>query len=530
MIDTEIASKSCLPNTVDSLQNYAWELLLRYKVLEERYRILAKQQYGKKSEKSTELDAIQMEMSELFSSLPQTDSQPAEESIETVTVEKHTRVKRHPGRNTIPDTVEEEKHILDIPDSEKTCKCCGKQKVVFDEKEHIVVERIPAQYKKHVYIRLVYGCSKCKNSVSLAEPVVLPIAKGLAGPQLLLFVILSKYLYHLPLYRIQRQIFHESRIWFTRSTMVGWLRHLHQGIRRIHKELLTIFKQSRLKHADESRLPVRYPGTKGKYHTGQMWVGLGKNSFDGPPVAVFYYHDTRTSEAAQSFLKGSREGDVLMVDGCESYTKAIKLFGLLELNCMVHGRRKFTNAKTAGYKKEFAIKILRKFFQLYRIERWATKAKVSVEKRYELRQRFSKRILSDIKNELYNPGFVLLPKRKITEAIHYMLNRWDEITRYLENGEYPIDNNVVEQIIRALAVGRKNWLCAGSKAGAKWMAAWYSLIATCKINNINPHEYILDIIQRLPLRTDNMSVKDLTPTEWAKKGNNDTTRVDYPKG
>jgi transposase len=530
MITAEIESKSSLPDTVDKLQDFAWELVLKYKLLEEKYRILSKQHFGQKSEKFHELDAIQMEMSELLSSLGDSKESPAEESFETVTIEKHTRKKRHPGRNVIPDNVEEEKHVLDISDSEKTCECCGNQKVVLYEKEHTVIERIPAQYKKHVYLRPVYGCSKCKDSISMAEPVSLPIPKGLAGPHLLVFVILSKYLYHLPLYRIQRQIFHEGGIWFTRSTMVSWLRNLHKGIRRIHKELLTIFKQSRLKHADESRVSVRYADIKGKHHTGQMWVGLGKDSYDSPSVGVFCYNDSRSSDAARSFLKGSHAGDVIMVDGYESYTDPIKKFSMVELNCMAHSRRKFTDARTAGYKKDFVNKILRKIGQLYRIERWATKAEVSVQKRYELRQQFSTKILDSIKSELLNPGFVMLPGRKVSVAIHYMLNRWQELNRYTENGEYPIDNNSVEQIIRALAIGRKNWQFAGSKAGAKWMAAWYSLLSTCKINNINPHDYILDIIQRLPLRPENMSVKDLTPVEWAKNNKYKNTPVNYPKG
>lgn len=528
MIVSDIESKSSLPDTIENLQDFAWELLLRYKLLEEKYRILTRQHFGQKSEKLLALDSVQVEMDDLLSSIE--EAPPAEETIDTIPIEKHARKRRHPGRNVIPDTVEEEKHILDIAESEKVCECCGNPMTAFAKKEHIVIERIPAQYKKHVYIRPVYGCKKCKHGTAMAEPVSLPIPKGLADPQLLTFVILSKYLYHLPLYRIQRQIFHESFIWFTRSTMVSWLRYLHKGIERIHKELLTIFRQSRLKHADESRIPVRYPDIKGKHKTGYMWAGIGKDFSTGPPVAVFLYQDDKTSDAAYAFLKDSRHGDVLMVDGNESYTQPIQLLGLIELNCMAHGRRKFTDAKTTGYKKDFLITILKKIGQLYRVERWAKKAKVSVQKLYELRQRFSKRILEDIKKKLMDPGFVLLPGRKITEAIHYMLNRWEEITRYCENGEYPIDNNILEQLIRALAIGRNNWKCAGSKAGAEWMAAWYSLLATCKLNNINAHDYILDIIQRLPFRTDDMSVKDLTPIEWAKNNKVEITHIEYPKG
>jgi transposase len=147
--------------------------------------------------------------------------------------------------------------------------------VEINRKEHTVITRIPAKYNKIVHIRPVYGCPKCKYSISVAEPVVLPIPKGLADASLQLFVIVSKYRYHLPLYRIQRQIFHELGIWFTRSTFVSWLRHLYKSVRRIHYELMGEYKRSFLKHADKSSIKVRLPEVSGKHHEGRMWVGKG---------------------------------------------------------------------------------------------------------------------------------------------------------------------------------------------------------------------------------------------------------------
>ena len=311
----EIESKKDLPNTVEELHDLYWELLLRYQRLCEQYSILSKQRFGQSSEKSEKLDAIQLEITGLSEALGDVEKKPNEETFDEITVEKHTRKRRHPGRNVIPDHIEREKKLLDVSEEEKQCSCCGRQKVELKPKEHTVVERIPAKYKATVYVRPVYSCPYCKDGISIAEPANLPIPKGIAGPMLLSFVIISKYLYHIPLYRIQRQIFHESGIWFTRSTMVCWLRKLQQGVSRIYKELLTTFKKSRLKHSDETLLPVRYPDIKGKYHTGHMWVGVGKNLSCGPPTVVFYYHKRHTSEAAKSFLKGSSAGDVLMVDG-----------------------------------------------------------------------------------------------------------------------------------------------------------------------------------------------------------------------
>lgn len=523
-----IKSKDDLPKELSVLQSFAWELLLRHQQLHERYMLLTKQKYGRSSEKIEELEAVQQEMDELLAQLEAAmDSRTEEESFETITIDKHTRRRRHPGRNVIPDTVETEEIVHDVPEEEKQCDCCGNKKVEINRKEHTVITRIPAKYKKIVHIRPVYGCPKCKYSISVAEPVVLPIPKGLADVSLLLFVIVSKYRYHLPLYRIQRQIFHESGIWFTRSTFVSWLRHLYKSVRRIHYELMGEYKRSFLKHADESPIKVRIPDVTGKHHEGRMWVGIGKNDPGGPVVAVFHYDHSRSGNAALQFLRGSRSGDVLMVDGCDSYNKPVQKYSLVVLNCMAHARRKFKEALDTGYKSEYCKKVLRKIGQLYRLERFADKLDANKERRYQLRQMYSKKILDEIKELLTNPGFTVLPSRKVGEAVNYMLNHWEPLTRFTKNGFYPIDNNPVERIIRPLAIGRKNWMFAGSEAGAKWCSVYYSIFATCQLNGIDPEKYLEDVLMRLAIRPENADVKDLLPGNWAE--NKSGVEIKYPK-
>lgn len=523
-----IRSKDDLPKELTHLQNFTWRLLLHYQQLHERYMLLTKQKYGRRSEKIEELEAVQQEMDELLAQLETAmDSRREEESFETVTIKEHTRRRRHPGRNVIPDTVESEEVVHDVPAEQKRCECCGAEKVEINRKEHVVITRIPAKYKKIVHVRPVYGCPKCKHSISVAEPVLLPIPKGLADVSLLCFVIVSKYRYHLPLYRIQRQIFHESGIWFTRSTFVSWLRYLYKSVRRIHYELMGEYKRSLLKHADESPFKVRLSEVHGKHHEGRMWAGLGKNNPGGPVVAVFHYDRSRSGNAALLFLKGSRSGDVLMIDGCDSYNKPIQKYSLILLNCMAHARRKFKEALDVGYKSEYSKRVLRKIGQLYRLERYADKVNAATEKKYQLRQMYSKKILVEIKELLLNPGFPILPSKKIGEAINYMLNHWEPLTRFIDNGFYPIDNNPVERIIRTLAIGRKNWMFAGSENGAKWCAAYYSIFATCLLNGVDPEKYLQDVLMRLAIRPENADVKDLLPVNWAK--NNINSEIKYPK-
>ena len=196
-----------------------------------------------------------------------------------------------------------------------------------------------------------------------------------------------------------------------------------------------------------------------------MWVGIGKNDPDGPVVAVFHYDHSRTGNAALQFLKGSHSGDILMIDACDSCNKPVRKYSLVVLNCMAHARRKFKEALDTGYKRDYCRTVLRKIGQLYRLERFSDKVNADSEKRYQLRQRYSRKILDEIKDLLTNPGFPVLPSRKVGEAINYMLNHWEPLTRFTENGLYPIDNNPVERIIPPLATGRKNRMRRPGRSG-----------------------------------------------------------------
>jgi transposase len=212
MTATLVRSKDELPSDPEKLRSYSWNLTLAYQQLLEKHRKLIGSSFGRSSEKlkdRAELDALQMEMDDLLGQLAAIETQQTQESSEEQTVEvtPHRRRRHMHGRNSIPDELIKEV-IIDVSESEKICRCCQKPMVVIDKKSHLVVERELAKYSAIRYIRPVYGCSDCKDGIAIAAaPVVTPIPKGLAGPGLLTFVILSKYLYHLPLYRIQRQIY-----------------------------------------------------------------------------------------------------------------------------------------------------------------------------------------------------------------------------------------------------------------------------------------------------------------------------------
>lgn len=516
MAVTTFSSKNQLPTDPEKLRAYSWELTLAYQALTEKFRKLLKSQFGRSTEKlndHSQLDALQLEMDALLNQVQAAEEQRELLQQETVEVVSHQRLKRkHPGRNAIPEELITDQ-TLDVPETEKTCSCCGDGKKVIDTKQHVVIERIPAQYRATRYLRPVYACPRCKDGVSVMEaPLVTPINKGLAGPQLLSFVFLSKYNYHLPLYRIQRQIYHESRIWFTRSTLVSWIRGGCELLMRIHRVLLIQYQKSRIKHADETPFQVKVDG---KYRQAYMWVGL---TGDGR-IAVFLYNRHRSGEAALKLLDGSSRGDYLMTDDCASYNKPRKRFELIELRCMVHIRRKFIEAKNAKSHLVYINRILIKIGQLYRIERIASRLGASSERRGELRSRYSVQIMEQIKTLLENPGFTILPRSPLGEARTHFLKNWTAATRFLGDGTLPIDNSANERAIRPFTIGRNNWLQAGSENGARWMAILYTIISTCKLNDIDPHEYLSEVLMRLAARDHNADVSDLTPVEWYKEKN-----------
>jgi transposase len=524
MIATDVRTKKDLPTDPDKLLSYSWNLTLAYQQLIEKYRKLQGDRFGKSSEKLTaqaDLDALQVEMNELLGQLTAVQETAAGKEEETIEIPAHSRRRKKHGRNSIPAELITNV-IIDISDEEKICDCCGTDLQQFDVKEHLVVDRIPAKYTATRYLQPIYGCPHCKNGVTAREmPVVTPIPKGLASAALMVFVLISKYNYHLPLYRIQRQIFHESRIWFTRSTLCTWVGQACGLLERIHKGLLQLYRESHVKHSDETRVMVMVDG---KLRECWMWTGLTGNG----RTAVFLYNRHRSGAAALQLLAGSSPGDYLMIDDCPSYNIPVKELRLIVLRCMAHIRRKFVEALDAKSHMDYLKKVLIKIGQLYRLERYATIKEFTVEQRTQLRQTHSRQVLDDIKKMLLDPGFTPLPQSLAGTAINYFLRNWDEATRFLEWGALPIDNTADERINRPFTIGRNNWMQAGSENGARWMAILYSIITTCKLNNINPEEYLPDVLMKVSIRPADADVTDLLPVNWYKTKNNNADPIHTP--
>ncbi len=431
------------------------------------------------------------------------------ETKETITYDRRKPKKGH-GRNPIPADLHREKIILDVPESEKVCSCCGTEKKKIGEDVTEELEYKPAVFYVNQYVKPKYVCPNCPdNGVTTASMPPRPIDKGIAGPGLLSYIIVSKYVDHLPLYRLE-QMFKRYQIHINRSTMVGWIAQVCGFLEAIYREMhRQLIEESFLIQADETTLKVQDDTVKNKCDLGYLWPYVG----DGR-LAVFEFKDSRSREGPTDFLSGFTNR-YLLSDGYAGYNQVIKKNKLGHLMCWAHARRKFFDVKELD--PSFVGQVIALIGELYSVEREATEAdiKTGVDpvRRHHLRQEKSLPVLSKIKTLLENPGKVILPQNLISKAIAYTLNHWEQLTRFLEDGRLSIDNNLVENAIRPVALGRKNWIFAGSPEGAKRMAIIYSLVATCKINGVNPYEYFCNILPKVASYPAN-KIADLTPLKW----------------
>ncbi|MBP9778139.1 MAG: IS66 family transposase [Rickettsiaceae bacterium] len=414
-----------------------------------------------------------------------------EAADEEITVAAHTRKKT--GRKPLPKDLPREQIIHDITDEEKICSCgCEKHKIGEDKSEQL--EWIPAQVKVIEHVRIKYGCRNCVDgTVTTAPAPKLPISKSIATPGLLSEIIISKYADHLPLYR-QEQILQRMGIDITRATLSTWIIKCSELL----YPLIDLQKQYIISHkyiqADETTLQVLNEPGKNNTSKSYMWVFNG-----GTPekrAVVFQYNPTRSGEVATRFLENYI--GALQSDAYSGYMQFKDSLYIQLYLCWAHARRKFADIVKVNNKKpgkaHMAINFIAK---LYAVEKVARTECYTFSQRQNIRQEKALPLLNQFKDWLDKSYQTVPPKSPIGEAIAYTLNNWTELIKYINNGEVEIDNNIVENLIRPFALGRKNWLFCGSPEGAKAGAAIYSLLQSCKLNSIEPYAYFKCVLANI---------------------------------
>lgn len=342
-----------------------------------------------------------------------------------------------------------------------------------------ILEYEPANIYVRQIVRPKYiiGSTDEATRIAIAELPSLPIPKGNAGPSMLAHVLVNKFVDHLPFYR-QSQIFKRQGLYIAGSTIGGWFSASCKLLRFVYEVLVNKILLSNYLMADETPIAVLTSGKPGATHKGYYWVYCDPVN----RLVLFDYRKTRGREGPEELLKNF--SGHLQTDGYTAYNNLKNQSNITQLACMAHARRKFEHAKDNDPERAtWAMSMIQK---LYDIERRAREASLQPDDIKGLRQLEAKPILDEMGKWLKGQVNLTLPKSAIGGAIAYTLTLWPRLSRYIEDGRFQIDNNLIENSIRPVALGRKNYLFAGSHGAAQNAAVIYSLLATCKINNIEP--------------------------------------------
>jgi hypothetical protein len=324
--------------------------------------------------------------------------------------------------------------------------------------------------------------------VIIADIPTRPNHKGIAGPGLLAHVITSKYVDRLPLYRRRQQVKRHG-VTLPLSTLTDWVRQSADLFSPLYHQLKTTLLEAHYLQADESPLRVLDREKKGSSHLGYMWVY--HSPLDG--LVLFDYRKGRSRAGPNEILRDF--SGYLQTDAYQGYKDITAKKHVIGVGCFAHARRYFKDAQAAD--AERAEWMLDRIQKLYLIEREARENGYSHEERYQLRQQSAQPILKEIKAWLDEQSTHVLPKSAMGKAIGYALGQWSRLERYTEQGYLEIDNNWIENEIRPLALGRKNYLFAGSHEGARRAAIIYSLLATAKKHDVEPFTYLKDLLIRI---------------------------------
>ncbi|HET8700440.1 MAG TPA: IS66 family transposase [Nitrococcus sp.] len=412
-------------------------------------------------------------------------------------------------RHALPGLLPREDVAIDIEAS--TCPCCGGALHAIGETVSEMLDFVPARLRVLRIRRPKYGCRSC-GTIHQAPAPERPIAKGMASPGLLAHVLVSKYCDHTPLYR-QAQIFARHGVEIDRSTLANWVGGACWWLEPLQARLAAHVFRSGKVFADDTPIPVLDPG-RGRTKTGRLWVYTRDDrpwSGPDPPAAVYFYSPDRKAERPASHLEGFQ--GVLQVDGYAGFERLTTGGTIVLAACWAHARRRFYDLHEATG-SPIAAGALRRIGELYAIET-SIRGRPAQERR-AVRNVQSRPLIEAMKPWLEAELGRIPGRGALAEAIRYALSRWPALCRFLDDGRIDLDNNPVERAIRPIALGRKNHLFAGSDGGAARWAIVASLVATAKLNDVEPFAYLKDVLERMTDGHPISQLDELLPWNWGR--------------
>jgi transposase len=480
------------------------QLLSREREIEHLKLLLSKlhrMQFGRKSEKlARQIEQLELRLEELQSNVGEKEPKSPELALVPAS---WGATATQTARRAWPDHLPRQTRRHDP--KEAVCPQCQGELRKLGEDVSEMLEYVPASFVVIRHVRTKLSCTKC-DCIVQAEAPSRPIERGAAGPGLLAHVLVSKYCDHQPLYR-QSEIYARQGVELERSTLADWVGASSRLVEPLVEALHGYVMEAGKLHADDTPVPVLAPGN-GKTKTGRLWTYVRDDRPAGDraaPAVWFAYSPDRKGEHPEQHLRQFR--GTLQADAYAGFNQLYADGRIQQAVCWAHVRRHFYDLEQA-HASPIAQEALLRIVALYKVED-QIRGKPPEERR-AVRQAESKPLLDSLRQWLETTLSKLSRKSDTTAAIRYALSRWDALTRYIEDGHIEIDNNAAERSLRGVALGRKNYLFAGSDAGGERAAAIYSLIGSAKLNGLDPQAYLREVMTRIADHPINR-IKDLLP-------------------
>jgi transposase len=456
--------------------------------------------FGRSSERFIKEDPNQLTLDfQGIEVLPEEQEASAEE-VQTITYQRKKAKEdtQKPVRQPLPEHLERREEIIEPDPIPEGSKCMG-------EEVTEILEYTPGTFYVRRIVRKKYALP-AQEGIIIAELPSLPLPRSNAGASLLAHLLVSKYVDHLPFYR-QIEIFKRSGIHLAASTINGWFSSGVDLLELLYKELRRQVMASHYIQIDETSIPVVDKDKPGATKKGYHWI------VRSPQEKMLFFHYDHGSRAQRVVIDLLRDfKGAVQSDGYGAYSIYENKQDVLLLGCWAHARRKFEQAlQNDRVRASYALEQIQ---QLYLIEREAENSNLTPEKVSELRKQKTYPILRDFEKWLVETISEVLPKSQMGHAIAYTYNIYPRLVRYVIDGHYKIDNNGAENGIRPLALGRKNYLFCGNHEAARHTAIIYSLLGTCKLNNVNPTDWLTDVFNQIQ-DCKNTQLHTLLPAEWA---------------
>jgi transposase len=483
-------TKQELPKDVDQCHDIILQMYERMRKMEQQISVLVREKYGRKSE------VVNPGQLRIFS-----DLKPAEIIESTVQQQQAISVKGH-GRRKPPKELPRVRQEYRLPQEQLACPGCARQRETFGEEITQQYDYVPASIQVIEHVQIKYACKHCEGHVVIAPKPKTLFEKGLATEAMMGEIATRKFADHLPLNRLEG-IFKRDGVHISRSTMCDWMMAMANGLNQLYQRMVERVLQSEIIWTDDTPVRMQDRTHEKNIRNARVWAYLGDKE---NPFTVFDFTESRKRDGPVEFLSGF--SGYLQADAFVGYDCIYVGGSVIEVACWAHARRKFFEALQTNEKAcSQALAIIQR---LYAVEKEAHD--FSIHERYELRQEKSAPMLLEFKQWLERQKLIELPKTPTAKAITYALNNWKGLSTFLERGDLTVDNNKTERTLRAMAVGRKNWLFMGSKAGGKAATILASFVATCKQHNIHPRLYFEDVLKRLAYDPTDLDV--LLPDRW----------------